>query len=489
MTTTHDAVPREDHETSRRRVLVVLNEPGYFRLYGPTIVELERRGWDVVLAYDRPAKRGGAQVPSGAGARVRSAGAIPDVGHAGLVGTLRAALDYVRYLEPAFAPAEYLRRRAEKTLPPAFGWLTRVRRLPRAVVSGAVGLMRLFERLHPAERATREFVVQVAPDLIVVSPLVTAGARGGPQTEVVKAAKSLGIPTVVGVASWDHLTSKGLIRVVPDVVAVWNDAQTEEAVTLHRVPRQRVVVSGAQSFDHWFEMSDGPVVAAWRTRLGIQDQRVVLFVGSSRNMAPGDSEPEFVRRWLAALRASRSPAVRAAFVIVRPHPTNADTWATVEIGDSLARIYPSGYSGIPLADHEVEDFGRCLQASDAVVGVNTTAMIEAAIFGRPVLTVRDANFTHSQAQTLHFAHLTVGETHCVVEAATLAEHVAQLDAALRNPAPHAAAARRFVERFVRPLGIERAATAQLCDLLERSAGPTRRLPRASFATPAEAARP
>ena len=41
-----------------RRILFALNEPGYFRFYGPTIVELERRGWDVSLVNGKPEKRG-----------------------------------------------------------------------------------------------------------------------------------------------------------------------------------------------------------------------------------------------------------------------------------------------------------------------------------------------------------------------------------------------------------------------------------------------
>lgn len=483
-----EAVNTPDTAAARRRMLVVLNETGYFRLYGSMIVELERRGWDVVLAFDRPGKRGGAQTPAGAGPGVRSAGAIPGGEHTGPVATLRAALDYLRYLEPTFTGAAYLRRRSEKTLPGAAGWLIRVPRLPRAIVSAGIYLMRGLERLVPASRATRGFLAQVAPDLVFVSPLVTAGARSSGQTEMIKAARALGIPAVVGVASWDHLTSKGLVRILPDALAVWNDRQVEEAVVLHRIPRRRVVVSGAQSLDHWFDAGGRWAAAAWRRELGIADgRRVVLFVGSSRNMAPGDSEPEFVQRWLGALRAAASPAVRDAFVIIRPHPGNTETWDGVGL-DGGAVVHPERYSGIPLADNEVEAFGRCLQGCDAVVGVNTTAMIEAAIFERPVLTIRDGNFAHSQAQTLHFAHLTVGDG-CVVEARTLAEHVAQLDAALRDPAPHVASARRFVARFVRPLGVDRPATEHLCDALERLAGTARRRAhRNGFVASAEVAR-
>jgi hypothetical protein len=100
------------------------------------------------------------------------------------------------------------------------------------------------------------------------------------------------------------------------------------------------------------------------------------------------------------------------------------------------------------------------------VGINTTAMIEAAILRRPVFTVRDPAFDHSQKQTLHFAYLQGG---CVTTAYTLPEHVAQLETFLAGGGPTLEAADRFVEQFVRPLGITKPATAHLCDAIERVA--------------------
>ena len=57
---------------------------------------------------------------------------------------------------------------------------------------------------------------------------------------------------MLGVGSWDHLTTKGLIHEVPDRVLVWNEAQKQEAIALHGVPAERVLVTGAQAYDHWF---------------------------------------------------------------------------------------------------------------------------------------------------------------------------------------------------------------------------------------------
>ena len=56
-----------------------------------------------------------------------------------------------------------------------------------------------------------------------------------------RSAAATGVPTAICVASWDNLSSKQLLRVVPDLVTVWNDTQKEEATGLHGVPADRVV--------------------------------------------------------------------------------------------------------------------------------------------------------------------------------------------------------------------------------------------------------
>jgi hypothetical protein len=453
-------------------MLFALQEPGYFRFYGPAIVELARRGWDIALVYGKPDRRGpGLAVPANAGDRVRSLGQLP--GDASpFATTLRTTLDAVRYLEPAFSRTEYLRRRAEEKLPSSLDFLRRIRQLPRSVVTGAIALGRAIERLLPVNRDVLSFVREVDPDVVVISPLVILGSQGAHATELIKAAGALGIPSVVGVASWDHLTSKGLIRIVPDVVIVWNDIQAQEAEYLHRIPRRRLVITGAQSLDRWFESPSDSAVRAFRRELGIdENQRVLLWVGSSANMAPGDSEVHFVRRWLASIRASQTSEVRNAFVIVRPHPGNVEPWQQVDLADDHAVVHPTAYpSGVLFSTPEVDTFRYSLLASSAVVGINTTAMIEAAIVRRPVFSIRDSAFTHSQDQTLHFGYLSATQGGCVSVSESVSDHVVQLERAITAGADMTASD-RFVSRFVRPRGMATSATIQLCDALERVAAP------------------
>ena len=439
-------------------------------MYGTTITEMTRRGWTVSVAFEKPDRRGPAPVlPKSAGAAVQIVGRAPH--HVSqIAANLRTGIDYVRYLDPAFAGATYLRRRIERFLPRGLRWLTRARTLPEQLVSALIGAARTTERLIPPSRETIEFLRRIHPDILLVTPLVAAGTTGTNQTELVKAAHRLRIPVIVGVASWDHLTSKGLVRIVPDALLVWNEVQRREAVRLHRVAAAHVIVTGAQPLDHWFEPASQPAVAHFRQNFGIDGPRLMLLVvGSSRNVAPGDSEVLFVRRWLAAIRASQQPGIRDAFVVVRPHPGNTAPWAQVDLGDPAAVIHPRSYAGFPLNNSDIELFRCSLAASTAVVGVNTTAMIEAAIMQRPVFTVHDPAFVHSQEQTLHFGYLEQDNGGFAIAADCLTDHVAQLEKVLTSGQPDQRAGDRFVERFVRPLGMQQSATRQVCDAIERVA--------------------
>src|SRR5918911_248558 len=79
------------------------------------------------------------------------------------------------------------------------------------------------------------------PGAVRFTPLLEPGSV---QVEFERAANRMGIPTCLCVASWDNLTNKGLIHELPDLVTVWNEPQREEAVRLHGVPEERIVITG-----------------------------------------------------------------------------------------------------------------------------------------------------------------------------------------------------------------------------------------------------
>ena len=420
------------------RILIQVGFPAYLRMYGGTTRLLAERGHEVLLSYDRPDKRGDeSALPDG----VRVVEPLPESDRP-RVERLRAAADYLRYTDRRFAEAPYLRKRLEKYVDP------RLTRLGYGSLLGRAGLRAALAAEHavPADPERLRGLRELAPDVVVVSPLIGRGTRNRTQTDTVKAARKLGIPVGFAVASWDHLTTKGIVKARPDATFVWNELQARDAAELHRVPRSSVVVTGAQLFDPWFERGPAtPEPAA----------PYVLYVGSSPNIAPAEREIPFVRRWAEAVRAD------GLDVLVRPHPYNVEAWAAV---DDLA-VAPRTQPQVPMTEADDALYYDSIHHAAAVVGINTSAMVESFIQRKPVLTIRDDAFAETQAGTLHFRELQSAAGPALRTAGSLDEHVRQLRETLADPGI-AEAADEFLRVFVRPHGLDVPATPLLADAIE-----------------------
>ena len=190
---------------------------------------------------------------------------------------------------------------------------------------------------------------------------------------------------------------------------------------------------------------------------------IVLYVGSSPHITEAGREEQFVREWTAALRAH--PALRDTAVLVRPHPGNMEHWSGVELGAGAA-VAPRERPGIPMSAEDEALYFDSIHHAVAVVGINTSAIIESLVQRRPVLTVRAEAFRATQEGTLHFHYLLPGSGGAVASAETLEEHAEQLAAVVREPERARVEIEAFLRSFVRPHGLERPATPVLADAIE-----------------------
>jgi hypothetical protein len=442
-------------------VLFFMRHPGHLRNYESTLFELARRGHRVHVAFDRekeglPGQR--SLVDSFAGTEEVTFGAAPVPTKAEewtlVACQLRAMLDYLRYLEPPLDRAPLLRSRAARAVPPPFvRGLDALRSRDRVRRS-----LSALERAVAPRRSTLTFIAERSPDLVLVTPLLDFGS---PQLDYLRASKRLGIPTCFCVASWDNLTNKGLLHELPTRLTVWNEAQRREAVELHAVPAERIAVTGAQAYDRWFGRRPTKDRDELLRAAGLAEERpYVLYVGSSPFLAP--HEGEWIARWLRALR----DVAPHASVLVRPHPLN-----DLSAADASALLQTDGVSvwpreaQNPVDDQTRADYFDSMFHASAVVGLNTSAMIEAAIVGRPVFTARS-----SPDGTIHFGYLLAENGGPAAAASSLGEHARQVARALDEETGPGAPATPFVRRFVRPLGLHEPATPLLVDALEEAAG-------------------
>jgi hypothetical protein len=455
------------------RVLFVMRNHGYVRNYASTVRLLASRGHTVIIGSRGREKHMAVDTDgylaelSAADPRVRVE-ILPKRGDgwAAFAASVRAVRNALRYRHPAFRGAALLAARATEHLKrqaPQVAALGLPRPWPvAAALSSIAGII---EAAIPTDQAIDDAVSSLAPDAIVVTPLVDFNSY---QIDYVKTAKRRGIPVAMAVASWDNLTNKGIIAVQPDCVIVWNDAQTREAVELHGVRPEAVRVTGAQLFDDWFDRGPATTRHAFCARAGLDAGRpFILYLCSSLFIAR--DEVPFVRLWIDRLRSSTFPALRDCGVLVRPHPGHAGPWANADLSEfGNVAVWPRG-GDMPLFEDAKDAYFDSLHHSAAIMALNTTGMIEAGIVGRASFTLLAPEFAGTQHGTLHFAHLTAPGF--LRTAHTFDEHHAQLDAELETPSTRTSLA-PFLEQFVRPFGLTSPATPRLADTIDELAGTT-----------------
>ena len=465
------------------RITVVARTPAYLPNFRPILLALAERGHELHVAFEFEEER----VPGQMAHLDELCERFPNVTRgtapirkdrlSRMADYLRRGLDSLRYREDRFADAPHLRARAYARAPARARIVVdsplarrpRARALLRALLVG-------LERALPVPREVARLLERERPGVLAVTPLVTFG---GSQTDFLRGARRRGIPTTAWIYSWDNLTSKGSIHEVPDQLMVWNDAQRREAVDLHGVHEDRVVITGAQAWDHWFEWRPSTSRAEFCERVGLRpDRPFVLYVGSSGGGL--GLEAPFVARWIAAMRTSGVERLETVGVLVRPHPWGAPRqWEEApapEVG--AVAVFPRAGEQ-PNSDRSRADFYDSIHHSSAVAGANTSAFIDAAIVGRPVLTVPAPEFRIAQTGTPHFSHFLSEGGGLLSLAGSLEEHLRELDSALAGDERWEQGRRRFLTAFVRPCGLDQPATPRFVAAVEALDGRPVHPPRAT----------
>jgi hypothetical protein len=446
------------------KVLLSVLHLASLRNFESLVEELSARGHSVLIAADEPEALGGAALADHLavlpGVRWTWAPSYDDQPWFRVARKVRQGLDYLRFLEPQYDAFPKLRSRAAERAPrfvrsvlrvPGLGGRIGRRLLRRSLAAVDAGMPRhdAFERFLEAHR----------PDVALFASVTNPRA---PQLDHLRAARALAIPTGVCVYSWDHLSSKTLIRVMPDRVYVWNETQRREAIDLHGLPDDRIVVTGAQVYDQWFDRTPSRGRETLLRDLGLPpDRALILYVCSALTPDPG--EAAFVRTWIRGLRGSRDPRVREAAVVIRPHPERLREWEHIEWSD-CGPVRIAGQN--PVSASAKADYFDTLSHSLVVVGLVTSAFLEAAIARRPVLTITPPELRHHQEGMLHFRYLLEVEDGLLTVARTLEEHVTQIERIANGDQEWIDRQKRFLEAFVRPAGLDQPATPLFADAVE-----------------------
>ncbi len=447
------------------KILFFARHYSYLRLFESAIAGLAERGHQIHLAADREEAMGGRRMVERLAERYpnitlgttpgRAPGAWDEFAR-----RLRLGIDYLRYLDPRYADTPHLTKRAADRAPRVIVALgARCRRPWQLRLLSA--LVRGLERGLPVAPELERYIRQQAPDLVMVTPLIGLGSE---QMNHLAAAKAAGARTALPVASWDHLSSKALVRNLPDLVLVWNEVQKREAIEMHGVPAARVVVTGAHPYDQWFGREPSKTRAQFCARVGLDPAKPYVVYLCSSLFRGTASEAAFVEQWVAAVRGSHDPRLADIGILIRPHPARLDEWKHVDLSGRRNLVF---WGAHPIDDESKNDYFDSMYYAAAALGLNTSAFLEAAVVGKPVHTVLvDAISRHNQEGTIHFHYLLDVNGGLLRVARSFDEHLALLADSLAGDGGGDPKAERFVEGFIRPFGRGVAATPAFVDAID-----------------------
>ncbi len=323
----------------------------------------------------------------------------------------------------------------------------------------ALRVWRWIEAASPASPTVVSLLTRIDPDVMVMSPI---SSKGPVEADYLHAGRALGIPTIGCVTGWDDFTSQGTVHVLPDMYLAWNEPMAHEAVQIHDVPANTIRITGAPHLDRFFSTGPGRTRAEVCARMGRPEGPYLMFLCSPRSI--WEDESFMVRALSDAL--AREFGSSAPALVVRPHPTNPGPFNAFAHHGVVIDRSGGGQAGSPAGSPD--DYDQLAHAT-CVFGLNTPAFLEAVAVNRPCLTIVSDTYWPAQGRTGHFRHLLKGEFLDICR--DMGEVAARVRQILHGADDRAAGRREFTRWFLRPCGLDVAASEVAASVVETAARP------------------
>lgn len=265
--------------------------------------------------------------------------------------------------------------------------------LPALLFGNARWSVRLLQRIDAYTDSAarfRDVFARHAPALVF-----STDVQNELDVSLVHAAQKRGIPAVAMVRSWDNLSSKGVLRSVPDALIVQNELLAEEARRLSHIPRERIRVIGIPHYDRYLAFRaalggdpDGRAArrAAFFARHGFDPgKRLVLFAPMGDRYLRDNKTDKHALECLSALDLN---------MLVRLPPGDVVNFEGFKSKGARVTFQKTGVSewegGPKLNEISLEDdaeLAEALEYADLVAAGATTVVVDACLFDKPVIAV------------------------------------------------------------------------------------------------------
>lgn len=224
--------------------------------------------------------------------------------------------------------------------------------------------------------------------------------------------KARNIPVVGMVRSWDNLTTKGLLPVIPDVLVVNNTLLEDEAVRYHHISKNQIRVVGIPHYDRYVERR--PINSReqfYRSVDADPSKRLVLLAPlGDRFFVRNTFDRDTIEIVSKMIPESHQLLVRL------PPADNVSLEGYVQNKNVIfdrPGIHFSNDPNFKKSEMQVKDDNHLIDSlyyCDALVAVSTTLTIDAAVFDKPLLLIGfDSNDRRirsgSAARLLEYNHI------------------------------------------------------------------------------------
>lgn len=232
----------------------------------------------------------------------------------------------------------------------------------------------------------KELLYSLKPDLVFVASINPSDYKLALQS------CKIGIKTIQMIKSWDNLSSKTFLSVLPDFLVVHNKIMLEEAVKYDDMPRSKIFVSGIPQFDYLITHRKKlqKEREAFYDSLGIDSQKkVILFSASGDRISP--DEEDYLLMLEKAIEQGVLPS--NVHIHVRLHPKYHTTLTRLNSSRHITLDRPFTYlNKLAFRDWIFEEkdmihWYNSLYHAAVVINVASTMAIDAAVFDRPIISI------------------------------------------------------------------------------------------------------
>ena len=231
-------------------------------------------------------------------------------------------------------------------------------------------------------------------DAIIITSLLLDPTLS--QNEIIKISHVLKIPCIYLVRSWDNLTNKSSMNIFPDHIFLWNESQVDEMKKIQKNSDSKCHIIGAHLYEYLLYNQTNNEIKDLENL--DKHKKIITYLGSSSQIV--EDELEFFYKFLQNINPN---ILKDYQIIYRSHPLGIGKSPIDQIKHKVEKIKNYNVKFIPELDNinnfhnkilDKKLYTETIKKSDLLIGINTSAMIEANFFNKKVIQV-PTNFDHN----------------------------------------------------------------------------------------------